>query len=278
MPRLSTFLAYLQAPIRGGETLFAFTKEAISRCIEEPDECCENPPEGAYLMKPEVGKAILFYSYNESAVFTGAWHMACRVKEGVKWVVQRWMRFQDQQKVTYPFDPRVDGEPGKEPTGREWDVREISAKFPRIYYIEQMFSIAALGKMFALKKISEQEQHKFDIMARSFLKSTVEYLDLPHGQRLRDVPENGMAVILVFFRAPGRVIFPHDDKMANECLKNNSECCLPDDEGPQVNVAVGDALLFYPRHTNDENEKWGRKYALCGEGLQVLQVIYRDFF
>lgn len=272
-PRMATFLTYLQAPLRGGATLFTLTEEAANYCAGRKEECCDHPPEGTYLMKPGVGKGVLFYNYDEEAGYTGAKHMACPVKDGVKWVSQRWVRFSDYQAVTYPMDPSVDGVPA-EPSGREWDVREISGKNPRIYYVERVFDHASLDDIFRHKALSDEQQRKLDITARSFLRRTVEYLGYPKGQDLLTVPEETYAVILVFVATPGTVIFPQDRTMADDCTKSKSGCCLPNGVGLHVPVAETDALLFYPRKTDNTPETWGDSYAICGDALQVIRVIY----
>lgn len=274
-PRQATFLVYLQAPLRGGETLFFLTEEAALYCGHRKALCCDNPPEGVFVIKPEVGKAALFYNYDETAQVSHVYHLACPVKEGVKWVSQRWMRYEDVQRISYPLDPSVDGILSGESLGeREWDVREIRGQNPRIYYIERMFDQATLKDIFRSHSITEKHQQKLDITARSFLRSTVEYLNCPEGQELWRVPQDAYAVILVFDASYGTVIFPEDPAQSGQCAESKRGCCLPGVDGYRVPMWSTDALLFYPRKTDNTPEIWGDRYAICGHGLQVMRVIY----
>lgn len=202
--------------------------------------------------------------------------MACKVKQGVKWVTQRWIRFEDYQNVEYPVDPTVD-EP-RQKSGRKWDIREIN-QFPRMYYVEDLFEPVSLKEMFAHRKISKELQERLDLTALSFDNSSVEFLDVQGWRPLTDVPEGSHAVVLVFL-SEGDVVFMIEPPAEKLC-EQKTDCCAAPVGTKRIHMQSMDALLFYPRKTDGKAEPWGKRFALCAEHPnrslgEVIQVSYGE--
>jgi len=166
--RPMTILVYLSDVESGGETLFPVTdkNKAMCRAVwheggsDSPrtfgvKNCCDANVPGIVRISPKQGRAIMFFSHDVAGqVDPKSEHAACPVKAGVKWIIQRWFRFEPYQRLIFPADPRFDNLPnlasplaatellqareaGVLP-GRH-DVRVLSQR-PRIYLIEDFLS------------------------------------------------------------------------------------------------------------------------------------------
>jgi len=85
--RMITVFWYLSDVAAGGETSFpSFDKGHV----RPPYQCEEGS--GALLVKPQVGKVIIFYSQTpDGAMDEDSLHGACPVKEGIKWAANKWV-------------------------------------------------------------------------------------------------------------------------------------------------------------------------------------------
>lgn len=83
----------------GGETLFP-----VGKC-KTPEECCKHGK--GLQIKPRQGRAVLFYNEigEGKGVDPRASHAACPVKDGKKWMVQRWYRATAFSQIKHKVDP-----------------------------------------------------------------------------------------------------------------------------------------------------------------------------
>jgi len=164
--RPATILTFLSDVDAGGEVLFTRGVAGRELCSQDwhgrddghrahdIGNCCEleELPEGMVRVLPKRGRAILFYNHNlVGQLDSSTEHGVCPVKVGVRWVAQRWFRFDDSMGLLpHILDPRFDGLPsellvpgvGKSLRPGRLDVRVLSQTHPRIYLIDDFLSLA----------------------------------------------------------------------------------------------------------------------------------------
>lgn len=104
--RLATVLVYLQSPTSGGETAFPFAQgQTVLPAWPPPFSPADGPvadtpfeeycsgSHGGLRVAPKAGDAVLFFSHDHKMEFElAAWHAACPVTGGQKWIMQRWIK------------------------------------------------------------------------------------------------------------------------------------------------------------------------------------------
>merc|ERR1740121_2457051 len=99
-------IMYLSDVESGGDTLFPLGRGDCS---------------ATWRTHPKKGRAVLFFNhFPDGSVDRRAQHIGCPVNEGVKWIAQRWFRFEPYNRVSYHdtgkewgngWDARFDGQP-----------------------------------------------------------------------------------------------------------------------------------------------------------------------
>jgi len=162
VPRPATLIIYLNEAESGGETLFPTNVEARASCTgwhEGADgssvygiaHCCSTEDPNWLKIPTKTGRAVLFWNHDLAGIKDRrAEHGACPVKQGEKWIAQRWFRFDPYQNIVHPPDPRFDGLPSMGPPGSgsvptallpgRLEARVISQKVPRIYLLEDLLN------------------------------------------------------------------------------------------------------------------------------------------
>ena len=104
VPRAFTFLLYLKTPAGGGHTVFPYVRanrSAAAKPFRGDLDALQRAPmakfcsgaRGVLRVAPRQGDAILFAPLTPwQAEDPAAWHGACPVTVGQKWVLQRWAR------------------------------------------------------------------------------------------------------------------------------------------------------------------------------------------
>merc|ERR1712007_387666 len=101
-------LVYLNSPKRGGETLFPFADAEGGPATPKPFhiglgagptastefEAYCRPSHNGLKVAPTAGDAVVFFSHElpDFSIDHSAWHASCPVKDGEKWIMQRWMK------------------------------------------------------------------------------------------------------------------------------------------------------------------------------------------
>jgi len=95
--RIATILMFLHEPTEGGETSFVLgnplgkVKERIERTKDQYSECGYRGGKG-FAVKPKVGDAILFFSFNEAGITdNNSMHASCPTLGGTKWTATMWI-------------------------------------------------------------------------------------------------------------------------------------------------------------------------------------------
>jgi len=279
IPRHATLFTLLQPAQEGGGTLFFLEDDADwSGCHLNEDNkegvgrCCDEPPPNTYLFEGEVGQAVLFFNHDEYGRHMNMWHAACPVKKGIKWVTQKWFRYEKYGLVHYPKDPSVDFVPDRKRNERKFDVRVVNEGYPRIYYHEGYWK----EYLESIKANPRLHHEKIESLANELTRlfdGYTEFYHIEEGRELRKT--DSIAEVITLISGNATVIFPKTDDEQINCRLNGGGCCLGPNEGLHVPIdEEGDSLIFYPyQHNGSTREKWGYTFALCGT-MQIYRHTY----
>eukprot|EP00927_Polykrikos_kofoidii_P027764 TRINITY_DN24320_c0_g1_i1.p1 TRINITY_DN24320_c0_g1~~TRINITY_DN24320_c0_g1_i1.p1 ORF type:complete len:671 (+),score=107.82 TRINITY_DN24320_c0_g1_i1:86-2098(+) len=164
--RPMTMIVYLDDVDGGGHTYFpglrADCGQGWRKDLKTGEDvygaalCCNTPemdhPTSVRVV-PKKGRAVLFFNHHPNGkVDKSASHLSCPVTKGVKWIVQRWFRYEPYQNIDYSSgpgrDPRFDGLPSMHGHDTKVSVsspdsphfRSLSTMNPRLYLIENYLS------------------------------------------------------------------------------------------------------------------------------------------
>eukprot|EP00931_Biecheleriopsis_adriatica_P069682 TRINITY_DN43484_c0_g1_i1.p1 TRINITY_DN43484_c0_g1~~TRINITY_DN43484_c0_g1_i1.p1 ORF type:complete len:579 (-),score=120.67 TRINITY_DN43484_c0_g1_i1:54-1790(-) len=153
--RPMTMIVYLNTVKEGGETLFPLSSfgnctmkwrtNAQGEKVFGAKSCCES--EDYLRIAAKKGRAVLFFNHDMAGNKDRlAEHAACPIKQGEKWIAQRWFRYEPYQRLVHPPDQRFDGWPShgtdfaSVPRAGRMDLRTLSQKSPAVHVIEDFFS------------------------------------------------------------------------------------------------------------------------------------------
>lgn len=152
--RPATLITYLSDVEGGGETLFPVgrsdctatwhTDPATGNRSYGAAACCASPEKDAaetVRVAPKMGRAVLFFShFPDGNIDSRARHIGCPVTEGVKWIAQRWFRFEPYNRVNYAlgagWDGRFDGARPEGATAAQRHLRTLSGIQPQAFLEE----------------------------------------------------------------------------------------------------------------------------------------------
>ncbi|CAJ1371738.1 unnamed protein product [Effrenium voratum] len=201
--RPATMIVYLNDVEEGGETLFPLShrRECNMRWRRDAEgnqrfgiqNCCDR--EDLLRISAKKGRAVLFFNHDmggDRDIL--AEHAACPVKQGEKWIAQRWFRYQPYQRLIHPLDARFDGLP-LVPTGGSRELRVLSQKAPSVYLIEDFLGEEEVQLLLSLLGDARERWVSHEETRSSVLNAVVKRMH----QAVR-LPETAASLRL---RAPG---------------------------------------------------------------------------
>jgi len=187
-----TLIVYLSNVTEGGETLFPMDRtDCNAGWHEDPKTgeriygaalCCKTPEldtPATVRVSPKMGRAVLFYNhFPDGSVDPRSTHIGCPVIQGVKWITQKWFRFEGYQNAQWSaghpgFDPRFDGPPkAKGAEDLASNLFSVSQNGPRIFLNRNWLGASEpllLAELSALAKAGEPDKwQRFDEGIHSF--------------------------------------------------------------------------------------------------------------
>lgn len=287
--RPATLIIYLADVESGGDTLFPVGRyDCGATWHDDPKTnekvygaqmCCNSPEldkNETVRVHPKMGRAVLFHNHRpDGTIDQKAHHIGCPVNEGVKWIAQRWFRFEPYNKVSYHdaegWDPRFDGE--RESQAETRHFRVISHSSPKLYLEENFMSEEEASYLSNWKSsISEVVLSDQDILSSPTLSEltqrardlarlppTVEtVLRLKRIEKGSEEPPKmdsppeeraaQLATVRAFLRVAeegGQLSFLADTRARASCAGADTQDCCESGSVTRVRALERDAVLWY---------------------------------